>query len=48
LVERHPAVLRVIEIAKSVPEELNDRKRQQLRELAALNGYVAPRNGCWR
>ena len=35
------AVLRVIEIAKSVPEELNDRKRQQLRELAALNGCVS-------
>ena len=32
------AVLRVIEIAKSVPEEFNDMKRQQLRELAALNG----------
>ena len=35
------AVIEVIEIAKTVPEAHNERKRNQLRELAALNGCVS-------
>jgi len=34
------AILEVVEIAKSVPEELNERKKMQLMELAALNGTL--------